>query len=51
MVPLSHDFVGDSDLEEALRVMKEFAWEHDMPLTGKLYEQLRTDDFFPCDFI
>ena len=37
------DFVGDSDLEkEALRVMKEFAWEHDMPLTGKLYEQLRS---------
>jgi hypothetical protein len=37
------DFVGDSNLErEALRVMKEFAWEHDMPLTGKLYEQLRS---------
>jgi len=37
------DFVGDSDLEkEALRVMKEFAWEHDMPLRGKLYERLRT---------
>ncbi len=37
------DFVGDSKLEkEALRVMKEFAWEHDMPLTGKLYEQLRS---------
>ena len=37
------DFVGDSELEkEALRVMKEFAWEHDMPLTGKLYEQLRS---------
>ena len=37
------DFVGDSDLEkEALRVMKEFAWEHDMPLTGKLYERLRS---------
>ena len=32
-----------SELEkEALRVMKEFAWEHDMPLTGKLYEQLRS---------
>ena len=37
------DFVGDSDLEkEALRVMKEFAWEHDTRLTGKLYEKLRT---------
>jgi hypothetical protein len=37
------DFVGDSDLEkEALRVMKEFAWEHDMPLSGKIYERLRT---------
>ncbi len=37
------DFVGDSDLEkEALRVMKEFAWEHDMPLTGRLYEKLRS---------
>ena len=37
------DFVGDSELEkEALRVMKEFAWEHDMPLTGKLYEKLRS---------
>ncbi|MEC7706568.1 MAG: hypothetical protein VX723_01255, partial [Candidatus Thermoplasmatota archaeon] len=36
------DFVGDSDLEkEALRVMKEFAWEHDTRLTGKLYEKLR----------
>ncbi|MDP6220795.1 MAG: hypothetical protein QGG76_04320, partial [Candidatus Thalassarchaeaceae archaeon] len=37
------DFVGDSDLEkEAIRVMKEFAWEHDMPLTGKLYERIRS---------
>jgi hypothetical protein len=37
------DFVGDSDFEkEALRVMKEFAWEHDMPLKGKFYERLRT---------
>ena len=37
------DFVGDSDLEkEALRVMKEFAWEHQMPLTGELYEKLRS---------
>ncbi len=37
------DFVGDSDLErEAIRVMKEFAWEHDMPLTGKLYSRIRS---------
>ncbi|MDP7002667.1 MAG: DEAD/DEAH box helicase [Candidatus Thalassarchaeaceae archaeon] len=37
------DFVGDSELEkEAIRVMKEFAWEHDMPLTGKLYERIRS---------
>ena len=37
------DFVGDPNLEkESLRVMKEFAWEHDMPLRGKLYERLRT---------
>jgi len=37
------DFVGDSDLEkEAIRVMKEFAWEHDMPLSGKLYERIRS---------
>jgi hypothetical protein len=37
------DFVGDSELEkEALRVMKEFAWEHQMPLTGDLYEKLRS---------
>ena len=37
------DFVGDSDLEkEALRVMKEFAWEHDTKLTGKLYDRLRS---------
>jgi hypothetical protein len=37
------DFVGDSDLEkEALRVMKEFAWEHDTKLTGKLYDNLRS---------
>jgi len=28
--------------KEALRVMKEFAWEHDMPLTGRLYEKLRS---------
>jgi hypothetical protein len=37
------DFVGDSDLEkEALRVMKEFAWEHNMPLKGKVLERLKT---------
>ena len=37
------DFVGDSNLEkEAIRVMKEFAWEHDMPLTGKLFERIRS---------
>ena len=37
------DFVGDSELErEAIRVMKEFAWEHDMPLTGKLYDRIRS---------
>ena len=37
------DFVGDSELEkEAIRVMKEFAWEHDMPLSGKLYGRIRS---------
>jgi len=37
------DFVGDSDLEkEALRVMKEFAWEHNMPLKGKVLERLKS---------
>ena len=37
------DFVGDSELEkEAIRVMKEFAWEHDMPLSGKLYDRIRS---------
>jgi hypothetical protein len=37
------DFVGDSELEkEAIRVMKEFAWEHDMPLSGKLFERIRS---------
>ena len=42
------DFVGDSDLEkEALRVMKEFAWEHDMPLKGKLYERLKVVEELP----
>ena len=31
------DFVGDSNLEkEAVRVMKEFAWEHQMPLKTEL---------------
>ena len=36
-------FVGDSDLEkEAIRVMKEFAWEHDMPLSGKLFNRIRS---------
>jgi hypothetical protein len=35
--------VGDSNLEkEAIRVMKEFAWEHDMPLSGKLFERIRS---------
>ena len=37
------DFVGDSELEkEAIRVMKEFAWEHDMPLSGKLVDRIRS---------
>ena len=37
------DFVGDSELEkEAIRVMKEFAWEHDMPLSGKLFDRIRS---------
>ena len=37
------DFVGDSELEkEAIRVMKEFAWEHDMPLSGKLFNRIRS---------
>jgi hypothetical protein len=37
------DFVGDPELEkEALRVMKEFAWEHNMPLRGKVLERLKT---------
>ena len=37
------DFVGDSELErEALRVMKEFAWEHNMPLKGKVLERLKS---------
>ncbi len=36
------DFVGDSKLEkDALRVMKEFAWEHNMPLKGKVLERLK----------
>ena len=37
------DFVGDSELEkEAIRVMKEFAWEHDIPLSGKLFDRIRS---------
>ncbi|MEC7704359.1 MAG: hypothetical protein VX906_03850, partial [Candidatus Thermoplasmatota archaeon] len=37
------DFVGDSDHEkEALRVMKEFAWEHNMPLKGKVLDRLKS---------
>ncbi len=27
--------------KQALRVMKEFAWEHNMPLVGKVIERLR----------
>ncbi|MDP6889325.1 MAG: DEAD/DEAH box helicase [Candidatus Thalassarchaeaceae archaeon] len=37
------DFVGDSEREkEALRVMKEFAWEHNMPLKGKVLDRLKS---------
>ncbi|MEE2747260.1 MAG: hypothetical protein VX473_02195 [Candidatus Thermoplasmatota archaeon] len=37
------DFVGDSEREkEALRVMKEFAWEHNMPLKGKVLERMKS---------
>ena len=37
------DFVGDSEKEkEALRVMKEFAWEHNMPLKGKVLDRLKS---------
>ena len=37
------DFVGDSEREqEALRVMKEFAWEHNMPLKGKLLDRMKS---------
>ena len=37
------DFVGDSEKEkEALRVMKEFAWEHNMPLKGKVLERFKS---------
>jgi len=37
------DFEGDAERErDALRVMKEFAWEHSMPLIGKIVERLRT---------
>ena len=36
------DFNGDPEKEkQALRVMKEFAWEHNMPLVGKVIERLR----------
>ena len=28
--------------KEAIRVMKEFAWEHDMPLSGKLFDRIRS---------
>lgn len=36
------DLVADPKLEkEALRVMKEFAWEHSMPLRGKVLEKLK----------
>ena len=37
------DFVGDSEKEkEALRVMKEIAWEHNMPLKGKVLDRLKS---------
>jgi hypothetical protein len=36
------DLVADPKLEkQALRVMKEFAWEHSMPLRGKVLEKLK----------
>ena len=36
------DIVADPKLEkEALRVMKEFAWEQNMPLRGKVLEKLK----------
>jgi len=36
------DIVADPKLEkQALRVMKEFAWEHSMPLRGKVLEKLK----------
>ncbi len=36
------DIVADPKLEkQALRVMKEFAWEHNMPLRGKVLEKLK----------
>ena len=36
------DFVTDPKLEkEAVRVIKEFAWEHNMPLRGKVLDRIR----------
>ncbi len=36
------DFVTDPKLEkEAVRVIKEFAWEHNMPLRGKVIDRIR----------
>ena len=36
------DIVADPKLEkQALRVMKEFAWEHSMPLRGKVLDKLK----------
>ncbi|DAC49777.1 MAG TPA: hypothetical protein HA340_04775, partial [Candidatus Thalassarchaeaceae archaeon] len=36
------DLVSDPKLEkEALRVIKEFAWEHQMPLRGKIIEKIK----------
>ena len=37
------DFNGDPDTErQVLRVMKEFAWEHNMPLVGRMFEKLKS---------
>jgi hypothetical protein len=36
------DLVTDPKLEkQSLRVMKEFAWEHNMPLRGKILDKIR----------
>ena len=36
------DLVSDPKLEkEALRVIKEFAWEHQMPLRGKIIDKIK----------